>query len=127
MSILNYLLESLTDETSDGDNAFKKSVLEGIKKYSVDTQTIEGETYLYLYHGTSKKNKKIIDKTEKLNSGTFFSHDIEVSKRYSMMYGEKTPIVMFCLVNINGLMFDGNYFVSNQDLYQKNHVIWTTK
>lgn len=111
MAIINYLKEELDNEL----DVNMKSVLTGIKKFDVLTHDIDGELYVTLFHGTSKKNFNKIMKTGKLFANTYFAADQETSKRYAQMTGG-TPVVDTITIKADALSFNGYYFSSNREV-----------
>ena len=108
----------------ESEDVYMKSVIFGIDKHDVPTQVIDGDLYLTLYHGTSKKNYNRILKTGVLKTNSYFAVDEHTAKRYSQMTGG-IPVVDTVVVNANGLVFDGNYFYANRDLHFLGGV-WNT-
>lgn len=105
----------------ENEDVFMDSVYQGIKKYDVLTTTIDGDLYLQLYHGTSKKNLMKIVKDRSLNPNTYFAADIDTAKRYAQMtWG--TPVVDTMYVKADGLVFDGNYFYTRRKMDFNNGV-----
>ena len=72
--------------------------------------------YIVLYHGTSLKNHNAILKSNKLKSGTWFSEDFEVAKKYGTMTTNGKSVVDMCLIYMGAIMYNG-YFSSQCDLY----------
>ncbi len=93
-----------------------------VSKYILESGIkIINEDFVFLYHGTSKKNYDKILKTERFNNGTFFSPNFDEAKRYSMMLSKTgKPFVMGSLLYIPSLTITGGYFVTNEDLYYDN-------
>ena len=89
------------------------SVLEGIKKFNVNTHTINGELFVQLFHGTSKKNHKKILKSCSLNPNTYLTHCVDIAKRYAQMTGNSS-IVDMVLISAESILFDGNYFTTHK-------------
>lgn len=109
------------NKLKEAEDVWMKSVLAGVDKYKVPTTTIDGDLYLYLYHGTSKANMKKIINSGKFKVNTYFAPDEQTAKRFAQMTGSK-PEITYAVVKANGLMFDGNYFYANRDLELKGGV-----
>ncbi len=125
MSVLQYLNESLVDDTDETTDPQTDSVMVGIKKFGMRIDKMsDGRPFTFLYHGTSKANNTKILKSGVLNAGTFFSHDDEVSRRYAKMTQTNKPTLMYLPVAIDGLIFDGNYFVARNKLKRNQNGIY---
>lgn len=70
--------------------------------------------WVTVYHGTSLKNVKSIERTG-FKAGTWFSMDKAVSDRYALQVGGK-PYTMTCRVYLGSLNPSGDYIVSNEPL-----------
>jgi len=105
----------------DENEVWLDSVRKGVEKFNVPTNDVNGKMYLTLHHGTSEGNLKKILKSGKFKVNTYFAPDRETALRYAGMTGSK-PITTIAVISADGLMFDGNYFYANKDLYFSNGV-----
>lgn len=103
----------------DDVNPMMKSVLDAIDKHSINTIDHNDNLYVMLYHGTSKANLNKILKSGKFKAPTYFSHDEDVAKKYAKVQGHKSPVHTMAYVNADSLAFDGNYFSTQRDVYEK--------
>jgi len=98
-----------------------KNVMYGVEKYKVLTHTIDGELYVTLYHGTSKKNLDKIIRSGKLFNATYLAPEYETAKRFAQMTGH-SPVVDTMTIKADGLAFNGNYFYTTREVNRKNGV-----
>jgi len=96
-------------------------LLDNINKRGIDKIVIDGNYYIYLYHGTNKNNFNKIIYTGKFKSGTFFTTEFDVAKRYSLMTGSKKSIVLAQYIRLDYLFTSGDYFVSKQDIFNTKY------
>lgn len=83
------------------------------RKFHVPEDTM----WMIVYHGTSEKNARNIEKT-KLRSGAWASPDRSVAEKYSTIqaHGGK-PYVMQLRIFIGSCYPSGDYIVTQEDLY----------
>ena len=77
--------------------------------------------YGKLFHITSTKNVKKILQTG-FNSGTYFAKSESDLLPYKRQVVK--PHVMVCLVQLDGVVWNGYYFVSQKKLIQSKNSIW---
>ena len=98
------------------DNKLKNVIDRGIEKMKIDDSI-----YILLYHGTNRENSKKIIRTGKFKTGTWFTPDLDIAKRYSLMTGSKTPVFFIVYVKLESLYISGDYFVAKYDLRNDKH------
>lgn len=112
------LYESLSK--SEHDTALKRNK-EAAKKYGF---MIQGD-YAVLFHGTSKKNMKAIQKSGTLRQGTWMTPELDVAKKYSRQVTSRASdsIIDTFVVYLGSLIYspndEGGYFQSNEELHYK--------
>lgn len=82
---------------------------------------INGE-YISLYHGTTAANFKKILKSNKLNSGTFFTPDYEIANKYAKSVTNGKSNVNLYVISLKDLTYNGYYWIALSDLYYHNSV-----
>jgi hypothetical protein len=80
------------------------------KKFNLPDNTV----WVNLYHGTSIKNLKSIERMG-FKEGTWFTLDKAVADRYTSQAGGK-PYTMFVRVYLGALVPSGDYIVSQEPL-----------
>jgi hypothetical protein len=79
-------------------------------KFNLPSNTV----WVNLYHGTSVKNVKLIEKNG-FKAGTWFSIDKAISDRYALQVGGK-PYTMVCRVYLGAVSPSGDYIISQEPL-----------
>jgi len=95
--------------------------LRNITDRGIVNMYIDGEIYILLYHGTNRENSKKILRTGKFKNGTWFSPDIDIARRYSLMTGSKTPVIFNMYIKLDSLYISGDYFIAKHDLHNDKH------
>jgi len=95
--------------------AMKQSALEFAKSKGITL--IDGE-YVVLFHGTSPKNARAIERSNKLAMGTWFSHDPVIARRFGMQaISRGQPVVLMVKIDPSSL-FHGEYWTLNEDVFR---------
>lgn len=95
------------------------------KDYAKEYKFMTQGDYAVLFHGTSKKNMKLIMKSGMIKQGTWMTNDLDVARKYSRQGVSRVSdaIVDTFVVYLGSLTYmpneDGGYFQSNEDLHLK--------
>jgi hypothetical protein len=78
---------------------------------------ITPEGNLVLFHGTSPRNAKLIERTRRINAGTYFDGNSDVARRFGCMtISRGNPVVLKAIVDPSAVT-GGSYWSLNEDVY----------
>jgi hypothetical protein len=116
-------MKHLKSYESEADNNWIANVvLQKAKELNIDIIDIDNKKYIKLYHGTNKKNLKKILRTGKFNNGTWFTHDFDTAKTYSLMSDNTDkPTILTQYICIDSLLPSGNFFVAKKEVFNDKY------